>query len=755
MFEAPRQSKSGAPASAELPAAPPAAFDFAKIFSTLWDGRKTIAGTTVAALLLAVVFVLVAPYHYTATTEILIDPADLHAVANEPTPSSQASDTALLLIDSQVRVLTSDDVLRRVVATQGLAHDPEFVGPRSPLRVLLDRLSAAVGRGKSPAAADPSLAALQALRRHVRVTRAERTFVVDVSVTSEESTKAARLANAVAQAYLVEQTEVRTDAARQISRSLGARLNELKERLHQAEERVQAFKTSHNIVDANGQLVNEQQLSDLDTQLAAARARTAAAKARLEQVEAIQDSKTDVGAFPAAVQSQTITALRSQYAEIMRLEAQQLTTLGDRHPAVIEVRAQAARLKRMIADEVNRIALAARADYRSAEASEDFIEHNVDALKQSTLATDAAMVSLRELQRDVQASRAVYESFLVRARETGAQEGVDTKNIQVISKADLPLNRSSPPSNTIVALVALILGVAAGGGLVLLRGELQRETPQGPSEVFAAFKTDNKRTAELPPLETAVSPPLEVAVSQPAEVALSPPEEVAVPPPIEAPAAIPVLAKLPGVEAPSDANATDDAPSRFAAGIRAVYEAVRKNHKQSGNPSVLIVAANDDKDTAAVALTLAAVAAANQRVLLIDADIERRTLSAIDADQSEAGLVDVAVGRRLLSDVVVRDRDTNISLIPFISPNSRRDRDIRDDDIRGAFAQTKLFDMVIVAAMDMKRDPSARFFADLVDHIVLVTKAAAVGTRKVDDFVSGLGVDARKVRGAVLTGEAA
>ncbi len=107
-------------------------------------------------------------------------------------------------------------------------------------------------------------------------------------------------------------------------------------------------------------------------------------------------------------------------------------------------------------------------------------------------------------------------------------------------------------------------------------------------------------------------------------------------------------------------------------------------------------------------------------MLLIDADLSAARLSAIDADQSEAGLVDVAVGRRLLSDAVVRDRDTNINLVPFVSPQSRRDRKIEDGDVRAAFAQTKHFDVVIVAAMDLSRDPSARFFAGLVDHIVLV-----------------------------------
>ena len=116
---------------------------------------------------------------------------------------------------------------------------------------------------------------------------------------------------------------------------------------------------------------------------------------------------------------------------------------------------------------------------------------------------------------------------------------------------------------------------------------------------------------------------------------------------------------------------------------------------------------------------------------------------------------DVAVGRRDLSDVVVLDRATNVNLVPFVAPNSRRDRRISDADIKQAFDKTKRFDMVIVAAVDLRRDPSARFFAGLVDHIVLVSRTDADDEGAVDAILSALGLNARKVRGAVLTDAAA
>ncbi len=720
MFEAPRPYNSAALASAELPAIPSSSVDLLKLCATLWRGRMTIVSAVVACLAAAALFVLVAPHRFTAVTEMLIEPADLRGVANDPVPPVAASETALLQVDSQVRVLSSDDVLRRVVESQGLAHDPEFVRGPSAIHALIDGV---LHPGQPVAAIDPALAALNTLRNRVQVKRDDRTYVVDVAVSSVDPAKAARLANAVADAYLAEQTAVRADAARQISQSLTARLNELKDRVRDAEERVEEFKASHNIVDANGQLVDEQQLTDLNKQLADARARTTAVKARLDQIEAVQSSKTDVGAFPDAVLSPTITALRSQYAEVMRREAEQTTNLGDRHPAVIEIQAQAERLKRMIDDEVNRIALATRAEYESAKASEDQLRRNVDALKQSALSTDADMVSLRELQREAQASRAVYEAFLARARETGEEERIDTKNIQVISKADMPLSRSSPPSNTLLGLGAIFLGLAAGSGMVLLR-----DTLRGTAAGSAGAALSRRRRG---PNGNVASLPDELGPN------------------------VPVLAELPDVGETFGLYAGSEVNSRFAAGVRRVYEAVQASQRKRGGQSILILAADDDDDAVAVTLALAATAAQTERVLLIDADIEHRTLSAIDADEPEAGLVDVAVGRRLLSDVVIRDRATNINLVPFVSSQSRRDRKINDEDVRTAFAQTRSFDLVIVAATGAEHDPSTRFFAGLVDHIVLVGRAEEIDEAGIDAIVSSLGVDARKVRGAVLTDAAA
>jgi uncharacterized protein involved in exopolysaccharide biosynthesis/Mrp family chromosome partitioning ATPase len=710
MFEAPRQIRSAVVGTGNFTGgfAPLAQTDFAKIWPVLWRGRATILYATVAALALAVLFVIVVPHQYTAVTQILIDPTDLRGVGSDATQASQLSDAALMQVESQVSVLTSDTVLRRVVASEGLARDPEFA--RGP-----SFISALIGKGDVPGG--NTLTALNELKRRVVVKRADRTFVVEVGVTSKDPAKAVRIANAVAQAYLDEQTQVRADAARQVSQSLSGHLQDLKDRVRDSEQKVEAFRASNNLIGANGQLVTDQQLSEMNNQLGVARAHTAEAHARLQQVEEVQRNKDENGAFPEALQSPTITALRGQYAEIMRRQAEQMATLGPLHPAVIDIQAQADRLRHMIDDEIERAAVAARTEYASAKASEQTLAANLETLKHTAIDNNEAMVSLRELERDAQTSRDIYQSFLTRARETGAQEQVDTKNIRVLSKADLPQKRSSPPPSLILALGAMMLGAAAGAGIVLVRS---------PAEAGARRSSmDETRRGGLA-----------VTGFWPARDATE----------------IAVLAVLPVADVSFGLSAVDDPASPFGRGIRKVYDEVRASHMTPGNPSVLVVACDDQDDAATVTLALAALAAATQRVLVIDTDLERRTLSAIDAEESGVGLVDVAVGRRLLSDAITLDRDTNINLLAFVAPTSRRDRRIHDADIRKAFDQTKRYDMVIVAAVNVSGDPSVGFFADLVDHIVLVARADEPGQAVFEQVISRLGLNPQKVRGAVLTG---
>ena len=451
---------------------------FAKDWMFVWRRKGLIAVAVAAALLLVLVADFAITPRYRAVSQIMIGPADLRVVEKALMPAAQTADANVIQVESETRILTSDKVLRRVVESERLTSDAEFgAGGRS----LMSMLRAALGLDSNAKPADAELAALRQLQRNVTAKRSERTYVVDLMVDTADPEKSARIANAIAQAYPDEQTAARAEAARRVADSLLSRLSELRERVRIAEEQVERYKREHNIVGAGGRLVDEQQLTDLNNQLSTAKARTAEAKARYEQVLRPQRVGADPGATAEAVQSNTIGRLREQYATVARQEANLAAELGPRHPWVVDARAQVRNAQQLITEELGRVAEANRNDYERALANENSLAGSLDGLKRKAMDTSLAFVKLRELERESEASRAVYESFLVRAREMREQERLDTANVRILSDAQPPQDRQWPPRRLIMLLAALLAGILGGVGLAyvveLLNGS-SRSAPQ-------------------------------------------------------------------------------------------------------------------------------------------------------------------------------------------------------------------------------------------------------------------------------------
>jgi uncharacterized protein involved in exopolysaccharide biosynthesis len=440
----------------------------------IWRRKRLIAFTVTAALLLSVGADLVITPKYRAVSQIFIGPVDLRVVEKTVMPPAQTADANVIQVESETRILTSDRVLRRVVESEKLTADPEFGGGG---RSLMSRLRTALGLGSEAKTGDPELAALRQLQRNVSAKRGERTYVVDLTVDTADRDKSARIANAIAQAYLDEQTAARAEASRRATDSLTSRLGELRERVRNAEEQVERYKRENNIVGPTGRLVDEQQLTELNNQLTTAKARTAEAKARYEQSIRVQRSGADSGSTSEAVQSNTIGRLREQYATIARQEANLAAELGPRHPWVIDARAQVRNAQQHITEELVRLAEANRNDYERALANENSLANSFDGLKRKAMDTSLAFVKLRELEREAEAGRMVYESFLGRAREMREQERLDTTNVRILSDAQPPQDRSWPPRRLIMLLAGLMAGILGGVGLAYFVDLMREKSP--------------------------------------------------------------------------------------------------------------------------------------------------------------------------------------------------------------------------------------------------------------------------------------
>jgi polysaccharide biosynthesis transport protein len=684
--------------SAARPAAenPFAGITVGKIIGVLWHNKLLIIGMAILSVVGMITFIASVPPLYTATSQIIIQPTELRALDKGLVSGGQVSEENVVQVESQVRVISSDNVLRRVVVNERLDKDPEFATLQgSGMRKFAFQLLGLRGFERPSDSNDPTLGALNELRRRVRVKRAERTYVVDVSVTAESSAKAVQLVASIGQAYLAEQTAAKSDAARRVSDSLQSRLSELKERVRNAEERVEEFKSKHDIVSTSGMTVNEQQLTALNAQVSNARNRAAEAKARSDQIQALLRSGGNVGAIPEAIQSSTIATLRAQHAEITRKKADLLGQLAPTHPFVKDAEAQLQGIGRLINEELGRITESARNDYVREEANESALSRTLEAVKRKVMDNNEALVTLRELQREAETSRTLYESYLQRSRETGELKGLDTNNVRIISMGE-PLRRSWPPSDSVLMLAALMCGLAAGTGWAFWR---------------ALGTFGGGSTPRLVALQ-GVAP----------------------------------LAELPRDNEVITLTELNAPKTKFAGEMRRLYSTLQS----SRGKSVLIVAPNDDSSVTRVALSLASLAAADQNVLLIDGDIRQGTISAIYGQPTKFGLVDIASGQVALAAAVTKDRRTNIDLLPLVSRNSSISGKLNRRGIQRAFAQAKAYDFVIVAATVRKDELGAALFGPLVDKIILALDRSA-NPKLLDEVHAVMGSNQRKIIGSVIT----
>ena len=450
---------------------------------TILRRRALLIGTTIAVVMaLAVGYLLVATPYYTASTEILIDPRKKNTVKNEVIPSglgTTASDN-FALVDSQVKVIMSDAVLRPVVRSLKLADDPEFNGTdRGFLSGITGLLTELLSPEGTEAPISPEEIALITLGDAIEVTRANQTYVIKIAVTSKGAAKSADIARAIAASYLNDQSEEKLETTQRVSSQMDSQLATLRDRLLKAESEVQKFRAANNLqLSEGGVLIDTRQLEQLNEKLTDARTELAQSEAKYEQVKQLLKDGVDPEVIADAISSTTVSSLRDQYANAARREAILGASLLPSHPTMQQARSEVARLRGLIQAEVERIAKAIKLENDAAKERLKAAETALAASRQEANTNDSAYIKLRELEREAETTRAVYESFLSRVKEMNEAERIYTPEARVITPATIP-QRPSWPKKLLVLLGALAFGSVLGAALALVTEHLDRRIYSG------------------------------------------------------------------------------------------------------------------------------------------------------------------------------------------------------------------------------------------------------------------------------------
>ena len=662
-----------------------------------------------------VIYLRVTPPTYTANAQIILATQSAPFIQQQSMFTERGLDSPQL--ESQIQIIKSRAIASAVVEKLKLMDDPEFatsgVGSIRHVFEFLFKPSAAISELETKEASiDTKEAAIAALTDRLKVSRVSFSYVIEISFSSRNAEKSAQIANAVANAYIDDQLDFKYQANRTANSWLHERMQQLGDQTAAAEREVLAFKERNAIVSADGKLMDDQRVVDLNGRLVAARAQTSDLLARLSRIEAIIRAGTPNAAFEASVTevltSPIFTNLRQQYLDLARREAEYSARYGRDHLAVVNLRNRMRELRSSTFDELRRVAETYKSDYEIARQRQEEIEKQLaDAVSESQ-ATNKSQVKLSELESKAKSLRSLYEAFLQRQVGSAQQESFPIKETRLVSVASTPTSKSKPKTPLVLAL-ALVGGIGLGVGAALLRDLMDRRFHTG---------TQLQAALQMPCL-----------------------------------ALVPLLKRTPRNRAPRNRASGDkpigqrtvargsgafwsviDAPSSpFTESIRSIKLAMNLNMTSSRNKVVGFTSSlpNEGKSTIAAAVALLTAQSGN-RVIIVDCDLRNPSLSRSLAPQATSGLVDVVSGAKPLEGVVWTDPTNGLVLLPAVKDQAL----FHTSELFAAESTKKLFerlcasfDYVVVDLPPLAPVVDVRATIHLVDCAMLVVEW---GRTKVD-----------------------
>ena len=692
--------------------------DLGAVAGVLRRQWKVILGITLGFVLAAVAFLIVVPPTYTSTAQILIDPRKSKVFGTDAVNSEPVLDTGF--VESQVSVLLSTKLLNTVVEREKLAGTDEFGDQsggmlRSLLALFTKAPSAVVDTEGGVSARNAQI--IDRLREHVDVQRIGKGNVLTATVSSRSPERAARLANALADAFLDNQLQVSSASVRAASERFADRLDDLREQLRRSERSLSEFRTRNNILTAGSEgkiTVNEQQLAQLNVKLAEATLDTSEKIARYEQARRVTMKAGKLEDLPEAMAYGSIPQLRAQRNDLARKEEDLLATVGPLFPSVANLRAERVGIERALIAEVGRLLTTLKHDADTAQAREGILKDSIQRLSNASGRDSDVGVELRELERVNLANRTLFEGFLARAKQAQEQAGFEEQGARLISPALTPRLPSSPKTVLTLA-VALSLGLISGllcasilefsshhrFAIRKLVEESDDESEAYPAVVRAVGLPDFQEPlraqapapvvpAPLPRVDNVVAPPVEhdISVDEPVASPATPvrassatPERPALPLPPKSPilhGSMSVFGSDEGTDRTIRRSGSLPNGRRFACSLSRLMRVAAMSREDREQQVMLLTSAAGAEGTAIVSAALA-LTAANEgwTVLLVDGDARHKELSRAMGVADRPGLFDLL--------------DADADADEFIQPFGRIDmlpagvsygRTFEDDDIR-------------------------------------------------------------------------
>jgi len=620
--------------------------DFEQALSIFRRQWRVVLVAVILAICLGVAYLVTAVPKYTASAALLIDTGNQKIVDQLSTIAGVLEDDASIL--SQVELLKSDKIARAVSEKLDLKDDPVFNAEHGGiLTTIISAVKSIVNvsgwinsdDGPPPTPERVQEDIVQSLQSDLGVSRVQGTYVLSLDFTSTDPLLAAKITQAFAEAYLTDQLDSKYDATRRAGDWLQKRIAELRQKSLETDLAVQKFKAEKGLITTDGQLVSEQQLTQINSALIVAQSDTSNAEAKYKRIKAIIDSGDMQSAVTESLDSNVITEMRTKYLEASRKEADISNRLGEKHVQAVRLRTEMAEYQRLMFEELGRIAESYRSTLEVARGREKGLEEQVlRATGVSAVANDA-QVQLRELEREADTYKKLYETFLQRYQESVQQQSFPVNEARVISSPIVP-DKPSAPKKTLILALSLFMGLLAGSSLGAFREVRDRY-----------FRTGDqiRETLDLEPLGT-------VPYSKPTE-------------PIKQHQAVsaPTHSRVIGKDNALANYVIDHPLSAFAETLRSAKIAVDVLVEPKKPKMVGIVSVLPGEGKSTIAINFAELLASQgSRVLLIDADLRNPGATRQIGRQAERGILEVLQDNVPIRDILMINPDTKLAFLPAV-----------------------------------------------------------------------------------------
>jgi uncharacterized protein involved in exopolysaccharide biosynthesis/Mrp family chromosome partitioning ATPase len=614
------------------PAAAPVSgdLDLRALGQALAHKRGWIIVPTVLAAVLSIAAVNLVTPRYKSEARILIDGRENVFLRPNGERNEERNALDAEAVTSQVQLLLSRDLAREIIKKNKLAERPEFdpvLQGLSPAKSLL----ALIGIGRDPFSLTPEERVLDAYFDRFTAYAVDKSRVVVIEFQSRDPELAARVANSIAEGYLVLQQGARQEQAKSAGQWLSGEIDSLRKKVAEAESRVEDFRSKSSLfVGTNNTTLSNQQMGELNTQLNNARALKSDAESKARLIREMLQSGKPIEASEV-LNSELTRRLSEQRVTLRAQLAEQSSTLLDGHPRIKELKAQLADLDRQLREEASKISRSLDNDARIAGGRVEGLSASLEQLKKQATSTNGQDVQLRALEREAKAQRDLLESYLAKYREANTRENIDAAPAdgRIISRASVS-NTPAYPKKLPIVLIATLATLMLSAGAIAT-GELLRMTAPRAAAAFA-------------------SSPAPVRAPAAAPVAADPAPVFTDPAPVFSVTRTEIAPELTEIE-------------QLAEDLRGAGEAARK---------VTILGTASSESITLTALTLARLIARDARVVVVDLSASSPTISAVSVDPSAPGLAELMLGEASFSQVITKDRLSRVHLVSAGRPGSDR-----------------------------------------------------------------------------------